>query len=165
MARATSVFNEVKDVDEEVVNTIKAGILELQFVNDIVTVRKRVLFSRLAVTGIAFTWIIFVYFIYVYGVKMYKKVGPGSEKDYIVSWVTFLLVDNLVLGWRRAFKSAFVHQVAVTFVSIFSHLLDPLKWFEGFDDNSALELLDAEDIDIDEMDDMEAGDLDILGVF
>ena len=37
----------------------------------------------------------------VYGVKMYDQVGPGTEREYILNWVVYILSDNLILGWEK----------------------------------------------------------------
>ena len=37
--------------------------------------------------------------IYVYGVKMYDNVGKGAELDFLIEYIWFMFLDNMVYSW------------------------------------------------------------------
>ena len=66
---------------------------------------------------------------------MYDKLGPGSEREFIVKWLSFLIMDNFLLEWSSAAQKALMQQLVVVLVTVLSFLSNPFKWFEDFDDN------------------------------
>ena len=52
-----------------------------------------------------------------------------------MSWITFLLMDNLVFSWKSVVKNT-VLKTIVSKVTAVMALVNPLQWFSTFDDIS-----------------------------
>jgi len=114
--------------------------------------------ARMGVIAMIITFMCYTYFIFVYGVKMYDSVGPGSEQDFIVGWITFLLMDNCVFSWKTVIKNTILKTI-VSKVTLAAAMFNPVQWFAMFDDNSGDDVLDSGDLAEMAMDETEAFDV------
>mmetsp|Transcript_24308 Transcript_24308/g.76564 ORF Transcript_24308/g.76564 Transcript_24308/m.76564 type:complete len:185 (+) Transcript_24308:1270-1824(+) len=117
------------------------------------------LHRHVGIISVAATWATFTFFIWVYGVKMYTHVGPGAEREFVFEWTRLLLVDNFLFAWKTAFRNAIITQIVGVIVGSYAVLVDPVKWFETFDDDATLDILEVEGVDMPDFDDMEAMDV------
>mmetsp|Transcript_38477 Transcript_38477/g.121707 ORF Transcript_38477/g.121707 Transcript_38477/m.121707 type:complete len:115 (-) Transcript_38477:682-1026(-) len=106
------------------------------------------------------SWATFCYFVLVYGLKMYDNIGPGKERDFMMTWIEYILVDNLFLAWHSSLKNATLRTAISFLMERFSHALDPFAWFETYDDEVMHDTMD-DDLadDMDDVDDLEAEDV------
>eukprot|EP00232_Nephroselmis_pyriformis_P023747 CAMPEP_0182856300 /NCGR_PEP_ID=MMETSP0034_2-20130328/2348_1 /TAXON_ID=156128 /ORGANISM="Nephroselmis pyriformis, Strain CCMP717" /LENGTH=148 /DNA_ID=CAMNT_0024987357 /DNA_START=1 /DNA_END=447 /DNA_ORIENTATION=+ len=142
----------------DAVLSVKESIATAQYHKDVKSIKIKARVSKLSKWTVAFAWGIMLYFIFVYGSKMYRRVGPGSERDFIVGWVRYLVIDNLLLGWSRAFKNVIATRIILLWAAFTGKLLsDPLRWFETFDDGTTKDMMDVDSADSADMfDDAEA---------
>jgi hypothetical protein len=54
-------------------------------------------------------------FIYVYGVVLHDSVGPGSEREFISGWLTWLLLELTVVGFKGTWRTSRI----VVFTGVF----------------------------------------------
>eukprot|EP00232_Nephroselmis_pyriformis_P030277 CAMPEP_0182856724 /NCGR_PEP_ID=MMETSP0034_2-20130328/2611_1 /TAXON_ID=156128 /ORGANISM="Nephroselmis pyriformis, Strain CCMP717" /LENGTH=3059 /DNA_ID=CAMNT_0024987855 /DNA_START=82 /DNA_END=9261 /DNA_ORIENTATION=- len=123
-------------------------------------VHKAFLISWSAKAAFMASWATFCYFVLVYGLKMYDNIGPGKERDFMMTWIEYILVDNLFLAWHSSLKNATLRTAISFLMERFSHALDPFAWFETYDDEVMHDTMD-DDLadDMDDVDDLEAEDV------
>ena len=69
-------------------------------------VQKAFLISWSSKAAFMASWATFCYFVLVYGLKMYDNIGPGKERDFMNTWINYMLIDNLFLQWHSSLKNA-----------------------------------------------------------
>ena len=65
---------------------------------------------------------------------MYDSLGSGREKDFIMMWISYMIVDNLLLAWHSSLKNATFKTVLSFASDKFANAIDPFAWFEKYDD-------------------------------
>jgi len=148
----------VSEMVAEAYTAMKQGLAVVYINIEIARAKRRKLNSQAGNFAVACTWAAFTFFVWVYGIKMYKFIGKGSEFEFAVQWTRVLLLDNLVFAWKTSVRNAVFTQVIGWIASTWAVLVDPMRWFEGFDDEVMLDVLEVEGVDAMNFDDLEAFD-------
>mmetsp|Transcript_37433 Transcript_37433/g.118026 ORF Transcript_37433/g.118026 Transcript_37433/m.118026 type:complete len:201 (-) Transcript_37433:259-861(-) len=98
---------------------------------------------------------IFVYMIYVYGVKMYTNIGKGAELDFLIEYIWFMVLDNMVYSWGTVLSKVCGAMTIMALIKEFMlHHGNPFHWFEAQDDGALSKSLSD---DLQAMDDIDLG--------
>mmetsp|Transcript_37407 Transcript_37407/g.117805 ORF Transcript_37407/g.117805 Transcript_37407/m.117805 type:complete len:1294 (-) Transcript_37407:307-4188(-) len=121
--------------------------------------KRRKVLSRLGWIMSTLSMMIFVYMIYVYGVKMYTNVGKGAELDFIIEYMWFMFLDNMVYSWISVVYKVFG---AMSLIYLMKEYMlnhgNPFFWFESYDDGVLNKSLDDGLQQLDQVDDLGLGD-------
>mmetsp|Transcript_37431 Transcript_37431/g.118013 ORF Transcript_37431/g.118013 Transcript_37431/m.118013 type:complete len:173 (-) Transcript_37431:106-624(-) len=121
--------------------------------------KKRKVWSRVGWIMSTLSIIIFIYMIYVYGVKMYTNVGKGAELDFLIEYLWFMFLDNMVYSWATVmYKVMGAMSIIYLMKEYMMHHGNPFYWFESYDDGVLNNSLGDDLQNLEEVDTLGLGD-------